>query len=520
MQALRQVPYRVLVTLSSIAGRSPSLRRRALGVLAGVAVVLGVWGWLIYDDRHMEVDLDLWAVAHGTIGLFTAAGDVERVPLPLAVARVLGPLATAGVGVELLLVGFGNALRDRVAGRSAGHLVVVGPADRVRPYLGAAAAPGKVLAVHVDRVLGPPETHTHRTLTLTDDTADGWIIRANAAAARKVVLATGYDDRNLAALAAALDHGVPSDGAEFVVEIDDLSLSLRLSAALAIERPEAHIEVVCVDEVRALFAADAIVAALQQRSANGPAASFAVIGDSALSNLLAGHLAAALRTIGSRTAIARPVLTIVDPDTARGLRLEERIADPVKLDVGVTDSIDRLLEGKPGPLIAFVDFSDPVQTARTAVTLVYRRTGSTIWIAREDGLLRWPDNHAPSSAAGSGLRIISLRQMEFEGRLIGPLTRTARLLEADRTRRQQADRPRWTPDLVRDRVRTITTWGWDVVPTVDLSWQGVRDAPVFLSPPADHEVSQLEERLGVGTTELLQCLRAAGLTVAKARPPT
>ena len=332
---LRRARYQVLVRLSSIAHQATSAWRLTLTLLAVVAVVFGAWGRLLYRDQHPEAQLDAGLMVHGTMGLFTVAGEVEPVPWPLALARILAPLATAAVIVELVLVLFANLLRTRAASRAVDHLVVVGPPERVRPYLRADAPiePFERPSIHLHRAPGSQEADTIRLVD--EGSAAEWIAAANAARARRTVLATGDDDRNLASMTAALDAGIPAPGRQLVVELDDAALAQRLSVDLAVGRPDADVEVVCTDDARAAYAADRIVAHLRGQA--DPTPTFTIVGDSALSERLVAHMARELGALGRQTGRTCPRLEVVGVHAAplRRAAIEHHLADATGLRGGL-----------------------------------------------------------------------------------------------------------------------------------------------------------------------------------------
>lgn len=465
--------------------------------------MLGVWGWLVYRDEHPQRSLDLFAIVHGTWALFSAGGEIERVPWQLAIARVLAPITVAGVAIEIGLVAGAQRLAAAAARRSSGHAVVVGPAGRVGSHLSEQDGSWRP-AIHVTDALA---TAHPRTLVVRDDgSAEGWIESTNAPRARKVALATGSDARNLALLAAALDGGVADDDTAIMVEFDDRALALSLALRLAVERPSTHIDVVGLDDVRAAYVAERVVeafgralgfqdartafaerdvvsaleAALSSPDGTGQAKvpGVAVVGDGSLSRVLVAHLAAGLTSLASLTGTTRFPLAVVAPGVEDGSQLDTARSTEHRsfLELSELEEWERTR-----PLIAVVDYADPEETARRAVELSCARPESMIWVVGEDPLLAAvtrADPRDPSSSPGTGITVLSRAAIDEAGFLVGAFTRVSELRNRDAAALPAPDHDapagKWSSLWVRTAVQLLERTGWRLRPAVGNSATSTR----------------------------------------------
>lgn len=159
----------LLARLSSMGDHAVAVRRTALALVGLVTVVFGWWGFARYSGQHPDVGLGWPEWLYGTMNLFINGADVAPVPWQLGVARMLAPLVTFGVLVEVLLVGSAQRIRRWAASRASGHVLVVGPTERVRPYLQGSAddrglGDGTELIVHIGQdgsALGPTVIGLH-----------------------------------------------------------------------------------------------------------------------------------------------------------------------------------------------------------------------------------------------------------------------------------------------------------------------------------------------------------------------
>jgi hypothetical protein len=522
---IRRFRYRVFARLGSLAGRATGARRLVLLALAAVAALLGAWGWRIYEDQHPGLDLDLLALVHAVAGLFVLEGEPQTVSWQLSVARILAPVALAGAATELVLVAFEERLRIRAAAQGVDHLVVVGPSPRARPYLRTGSDHVDLLApaVHVERSASAP---VEGTIRIDDDgTEDRWIGASNATRAGRVVLATGRDDRNLAAMAALLERAPGRDG-DLLVEVNDRDLGLRLSVMLASEHPDAHVDVVSRDVALASFAAGLLDPALDDRFGREGRARpcFTVIGDSRLSRLFAPQAAEALKRFAATSSRFVAQLTMVHPgDDEDWAELAEATAEEGRLETRFSGDPEDFLCRVHEPVAALVDFRDPELTAATAVRLLGASPGSTVWIIREGNLL--PRRPASSTTAGAApepdrphparidLRVLSLEQAERAGHLVGPFTRAARWWHARHgsTDPQQCRR---TAEQLRRVVGALVRDGWAICPDQDLQSMDRMRAAVHLEPPMrDALTSAGLVDLDVDQHDLILCLGEGGLVV-------
>ena len=91
-----------------------AVRRTALALVGLVTVVLGWWGFVVYSGLHPAADLGWPEWLYGTMNLFINGTDVAPVPWQLGMARMLAPLVTFGLLLEVVLVAFAQRIRRSV----------------------------------------------------------------------------------------------------------------------------------------------------------------------------------------------------------------------------------------------------------------------------------------------------------------------------------------------------------------------------------------------------------------------
>ena len=452
----------LLARLSSMGDHAVAVRRTALALVGLVTVVFGWWGFARYSGQHPDVGLGWPEWLYGTMNLFINGADVAPVPWQLGVARMLAPLVTFGVLVEVLLVGSAQRIRRWAASRASGHVLVVGPTERVRPYLQGSAddrglGDGTELIVHIGQdgsALGPTVIGLPATPTPIE-----WVAVTPARAARRIVLALGRDDLTLSALRGALDHGLPEAGCSLVVELDDIELSGRMAVAVAGKRPDADIDFVCPEELDALLISASVTDELadSHRSDRGWAVS--IVGDTPTCDRVTAQLVRAFTRSALRGGAVRPCILRVRPG---GSEREAQIVDNHRVVVDVVDRIDDIFQpGAPDHLV--IDLHDEEMSTRLAMEAALRRRGSVVWTTHGFAL-PWATTGCPADGSPVDLRQVSLSAAAKAGALHGPFGRIA----AART--QRSGQPPSVPstDAVRRAVAILLDQGWTVVPESDL----------------------------------------------------
>lgn len=452
----------LLARLSSMGDHAVAVRRTALALVGLVTVVFGWWGFARYSGQHPDVGLGWPEWLYGTMNLFINGADVAPVPWQLGVARMLAPLVTFGVLVEVLLVGSAQRIRRWAASRASGHVLVVGPTERVRPYLQGSAddrglGDGTELIVHIGQdgsALGPTVIGLPATPTPIE-----WVAVTPARAARRIVLALGRDDLTLSALRGALDHGLPEAGCSLVVELDDIELSGRMAVAVAGKRPDADIDFVCPEELDALLISASVTDELVGSHGSDRGWAVSIVGDTPTCDRVTAQLVRAFTRSALRGGAVRPCILRVRPG---GSEREAQIVDNHRVVVDVVDRIDDIFQpGAPDHLV--IDLHDEEMSTRLAMEAALRRRGSVVWTTHGFAL-PWATTGCPADGSPVDLRQVSLSAAAKAGALHGPFGRIA----AARTRRTGQAPSGPSTDAVRRAVAILLDQGWTVVPESDL----------------------------------------------------
>lgn len=261
----------------------------AVGVIVVAAVTLGAWGWVELGRRDPAYEARWPTVASRTLALFVLdSGGVGNAPWQLEVGRLLAPLATATVALNLVFTSSAERLHRGAARNAAGHRVLIGPPDRIRPYLESRGAGQTVHAIDHN---GDPVDGVIRTRV--DWVGGDWIAAAAVDAADEIVIATSEDDRNLGLLGELLttQSRQPEPGPMIIAEIDDPDLVLWLSVSLASQYPQSDVEIVCWPDTIARRAADKAWRAALDGQGNAAVPCVAVLGDGETAALVGTRLA-------------------------------------------------------------------------------------------------------------------------------------------------------------------------------------------------------------------------------------
>ncbi len=382
----------------------------AVGMIVLAAVVLGAWGWVEQGRRDPAYEARWPTIASRTLALFVLdSGGVGDAPWQLEVGRLLAPLATATVALNLVFTSSSERLHRSSARHASGHRVLIGPPDRIQPYLENLERAPTVHAIdHND----DPVDGVIRTRV--DWVGDDWIGATAAGAAGEIVIATGEDDRNLGLLGELLAarSGRPGPGAMIVVEVDDPDLVLWLSVSLAEQDPESDVEIVCwLDTIARRAANTAWHAALEgQGQAEIPCV--AVLGDGDAAGLVGLRLAEHIeRWAGSSDAPKgrKPALRCIDFPGPCGTF--DRVT--IRQGVGIDD-----LTVDPSPHAALAFYDDLPTSFRRGAELRARIPSCQVFVpSRTEQVL-------------AGLRSIDMTSRRLGAQLNldleGPLTRVAR----------------------------------------------------------------------------------------------
>lgn len=496
----------LLARLSSMGDHAAAVRRTGLALVGLLTVVLGWWGFSRYSGQYPDAGLGWPEWLYGTVNLFINGADVAPVPWQLGIARMLAPLVTFGVLVEVLLVAFAQRIRRWAASRASGHLLVVGPAERVRPYLPRVADDDgpdadAELVVHIGHdgaplgsaVIGLPPTPTPIE----------WVAVTPARAARRIVLALGRDDLTLSALRGALDLGLPEAGASLVIELDSLELSGRMAVAMAGERSDADIDFVCPNELDALLISSSVVDELSATHGAGRGWAVSIVGDTPTCDRVTAQLVRGFTRSALRGGAVRPRILRVRPDgSGRGVEDLEN----GRVVVRTADRVDAAFAAEaPDHLV--VDLDDKEQSTRLAMEAALRRRGSVVWTTHGFAL-PWAVTEPPADDSSPvDLRQVSLSAAARLGALRGPFGRIA----AGRAQRSgQSVQVSAAVAAVRQAVSVLLDRGWSVVPESDLQPAERSQLPRFVDPGTAGLLNSLPD-LVEDPSHLLYELQCEGL---------
>ena len=494
----------LLTRLNSMGDHAVAARRTALALVGLLTVVLGWWGFSRYSGQHPEASLGWSEWTYGTLNLFINGADVAPVPWQLDVARMLAPLVTFGLLVEVLLVAFAQRIRCWAASKASGHVLMVGPAERVRPYLqrptdDRGPSADTELVVHIGQdgsALGPTVIGLPATPTPIE-----WVAVTPARATRRIVLALGRDDLTLSALRGALDNGLPEAGASLTIELENLELSRRMAVAMASERPDADIDFVCPDELDALLISASVTDELAASQGSGQGWAVSIVGDTPMCDRVTAQLMRAFTRSALRGGAVRPYILRVRPD---GIEHEAEIVDNRRVVMSMASRVDDIFEpGAPDHLV--IDLHDAEQSARLAMEAALRRRGSVVWTTRGFAL-PWGASGPAAHSSPVDLRQVSLSTAAKSGALHGPFGRIA----ARRAQRSGQPTPVPSADAVRGAVAVLLDRGWAVVPESDLQPAERSRLPRYVDPDTARRLRPLPD-LNDDPSHLLYELHREGL---------
>ncbi len=471
-----------LARMSSMGDNATAVRRTALALVGLVTVVLGWWGFVVYSGLHPAAGLGWPEWLYGTMNLFINGTDVAPVPWQLGVARMLAPLVTFGLLLEVVLVAFAQRIRRWAASRASGHVLVVGPAERVRPYLKLPVSDGgHGLVVHIGQD-GPSLGPAVVGLPATSIPAE-WAALTPARAARRIVLALGRDDLTLSALRGALDLGVPETGASLVIELHSLELSGRMAVAMAGARPDADIDFVCPDELDASLISASVTDELAATHGSGRGWSVSVVGDTPTCDRVTAQLVRAFTRSALRGGAVRPSILRVHPGP---LENDAENLGTTRVMVRTDGRVDSMFD-RGAPDLLIVDLNDKEKSALLAMEAALRRPGSVVWTAH-GFTLPWAVTQArQGSSSPVDLRQVSLSTAARSGALLGPFGRIA----AQRSQRPGQTIPGPSAEAVRRAVGVLSAQGWAVVPESDLPPAVRGRLPKYVDPDTAQLLSAL-----------------------------
>lgn len=374
----------VTATLAQTATPGP-VRRVALsilGIIGAVAFVLGFIGWSSVARHDPSMGLDGIGILYRTVQLFIGEdGGLFSVPWTLDVARIVAPLIIPLLG-SVAILGFAAKPLNRLGARTAvRHTIVVGPAERAQVYVSGEQSVESI-EVHADvadspTLIGP----LHIQVDLGDP---AWLQRTNAAAARRIVIATGRDDTNMVVLDQVLTD--PST-AEILVETSGPDTQRWLALAVAETHPDADVQVLCIEASQRQSVVERVLST--SPLGTDPTAPCAVIGDAADIDQLAAELARELAS--GHTAIVEAAHDR-DPHTSLGSSRCFYVVDAPDPEV-LGELLSTQLESLAGVLHLFVGTHSPEQLIRVTnlVALVaYADSETAMRVAAQLGASR-PD---------------------------------------------------------------------------------------------------------------------------------
>lgn len=351
--------------------RSKRLGHLIVGASAAIAFVLAIVGLRQWDVENSAVSLSLGALIAGAIELFRVGGSPplaigESVPLAWDVARLLAPLATAGAVIAVFLAVGEQRLHRVAASRARGHLLLVGPADRTAGFRVAFAS---LLAVHAS---GNGHYLVNKVVRSdADPMVDGWSTVAGAEA-QTIVIAAGDDNANVALCASLWPVLADRPHLEVIVEIDDHETALRFATAMAADDWTRQVEIICRSD---LIVEGAVAAILDSISENR---TLLIAGDRDLLDRVADSVSRRLWDLVQLSGMHRRRVALLEQRTAGLSALAARFSDPTAFEVRHFSTLSDVFAWESDPVSAVVDFNDPTETLRVALSLVSDRPGSTV----------------------------------------------------------------------------------------------------------------------------------------------
>lgn len=362
--------------------------RLVIAALIGFTFVLGLIGWHQADVADHGIALGWSTLVHRSLAIFVLdANYVADPPLALQLARLLAPLAGAGIAVDILATRSSDRLHRWAARSAEGHHVLLGSPDQVRPYVVPTA---HARTVHVtgsedEQLSGVLRTRVDWTSGSGADVAAGdglewskgtWLDLGGCRSADRVVLATGDDERNLRLLADLLRVMTKDTaGPRVIVEVEDPELVPWLSLSLAREAPAADVEFVCWQDTIARRSADEAMK-IVQATATTESPSIVLLGDDRLSTLVGSHLSYRLARWHERAGAQRPRATIhlLAHEPGIGAVSSSRVGRVSHAD------LDGILAADPHPDVALALYSEATDYLRVGAQLRYRHKGCAVFV--------------------------------------------------------------------------------------------------------------------------------------------
>ena len=419
----------------------------AVAFVATCAFGLGVVGWRLEDST-----LDGATVVYRTIALFffddSGAGNA---PWPLEVARLLAPLVTLAALLNWAARGSADRLQAWASERLSGHQVLIGPSERLQPYVALSEAAQTVHAMigDDDRMVGVLNARVDRLIQprRASGRADGggprppatsWIRRCAALRAERIVIANDDDEDNLSHLHALLTEcaATPSfPSMHIIVEVNDPLLVPWLSLSLAHERTEMDVEIVCREDTIARRAVHAVMKSLEGGGKGSGDAVIeqpviAVVGNGRLARLVGEKLPVALSEWNLRNAgWHRPVV-----HTVAGQDLVDPVNAGARVDVRTHATLDALADSARDFTSVLVLYDDQAETLRIGTKLHYANGSADVYVPTR------------AKELAGGLKPLAMDVLDDAAELEGPFNRIARA-RYDRVRRSDPSLPAWG-DLV------------------------------------------------------------------------
>lgn len=325
-----------------------------LVVFALAGFILGIAGWIEVDHANTDVEFRVSELIYrtGLLFVFDTSTSVNP-PGALDLARFFAACASAGAIVTFVVIGGQRRLHRFAAGRRRGHHVVIGPVDRVRPFLEGKDA---AVVVHCDQ---EPAGAAKGVLHVQVDWSDrSWLDVVTIETARQVTIATGNDQDTVQVLGYVrlrLAEQTSRDTA-VRVEIDDVETAMDLARLLCKQDPDLDVAVVCRPDLSIQMAAETVALA--------GGFHFLVCGDSPEVGPFVTHLAQRLQRAHLKgSAEAVPELKVSDSLGASGVSRRSR-RSPLWIDLhAATDLSD---SASPAEVIVVLD-SEEASSLRSAL---------------------------------------------------------------------------------------------------------------------------------------------------------
>jgi len=430
-----------------------------LVAIAAISFVLGMIGWRAEEPGSSS---DWPTLVHRTTALFllddSGAGSA---PWQLDLARVLAPIVALAALLNWLVSDSAERLQSWASARATGHQVLIGPPDRLRPYV---SLNGPANTVHVtirgeqqmagvlnagvDWLTEPALSSGDRPTSGMSNAKRSWSTRCAVRRAERVVIATDDDQTNLSYLAEllrALEEPDDELDLHIIVELNDPALLPWLSLSLSHSTPGADVELVCRHLTVARKAVQEVMGPLDAPHSKGAhrevPAVVALLGDSQIAQVAGPALVRALTDWHLRHAgWPHPVVLVLD---------RERLLDPnqvgPRVEVALHADLESLLDSARTLTAAVVLYTDPDESLRVGTRLRYANLSAEIWVP------------ARAKELSGGLLALSTEVIEDASDLEGPLTHIARA-RYQRLRLAHTELVSWedlTPRARRGHVRAV-----------------------------------------------------------------